>query len=106
MLLKWFPVKQEFDNRESKMKGLEPENYFWNKSCDTGIFGVLYTVSKEKSPTWSFVAFRSFIDWIQMFLWVIKYAFCVFSFDAQVVKSKTRLMFELQNCTLCPRKFW
>lgn len=36
-----------------------------------GVFGVLYTVSKEKSPTWAFVAFRSFIDWLQLFLLLV-----------------------------------
>ncbi|KAL6757720.1 hypothetical protein V8C86DRAFT_1620236 [Haematococcus lacustris] len=36
-----------------------------------GVFGVLYTVSKEKSPPRPFVAFRLFLDWLQLFLLIV-----------------------------------
>ncbi|KAL6754986.1 hypothetical protein V8C86DRAFT_270236 [Haematococcus lacustris] len=40
-------------------------------SFEAGVFGVLYTVSKEKAPRLWFVIFRLFLDWLQLFLLIV-----------------------------------
>ncbi|KAL6757143.1 hypothetical protein V8C86DRAFT_1716601 [Haematococcus lacustris] len=40
-----------------------------------GLFGVLFTVSKEKAPSRPFVIFRLFLDWLQLFLLIVNPAY-------------------------------
>jgi len=39
------------------------------------MFGVLYTVAKEKSPSPAFISFRVFFVWLQLFLLMVNPAY-------------------------------
>ncbi|GFH18051.1 PAS domain-containing protein, partial [Haematococcus lacustris] len=55
-------------NLYSPKAGQEEDMLDDTKQFTQGMFGVGYTVAKEKAPTWRFAAFRLFLDFLQLFL--------------------------------------
>ncbi|KAL6764390.1 hypothetical protein V8C86DRAFT_1586354 [Haematococcus lacustris] len=55
-------------NLQTMKPGPEDEVSDDTRLLQQGAFGVMYTVAKEKAPTWRFAAFRLFLDFLQLFL--------------------------------------